>query len=489
MPRLSRSVIGLSLVAAALFVVTGPARAGVGSPVREDAEVGLRLRLTPDWRPIPSVRYEWQFKRGTASLGVSFDYGGPESNAQGLDAANEYAQRRLPSLLMNRRAVGSGTRTVTVGGQPALLVSYKEARLKPREQGQFVFLPRPRGMAIFTLTTPVNEFKTASVLFRQALEQSEVFEPQGLDASKLTLAARGQRRLPRGVPMPEHWTARRDGDEQTYSGRLGACTILVDDNANFLASDAELVVRAAVERTRGQATTTEASGPLTIDGWPAFFSRFHYSEGKAQTVAAIVTVVENGRLVRLDFSSPLRQADFLTTLMQRVLADWRFEKPGPAIDGSGALRWARHEQQDMDLAYDVPADWRDEKAGHVGQVLQSGIGSMVIGRESHRPETGPSTPEALIDVVLESLGKSAGGRAKVVAKELRDVDGFPRGNLVVFTLSVPDSGIVKGWLYLTPRENDTLVVCLMGHEAFFPALRPVMQRMLQGLRPMPKSAS
>jgi hypothetical protein len=212
MPRLSRSVIGLPLILAALFVVAFPAHAGVGTPVREDAEVGLRLCLTPDWRPIPSVRYEWQFKRGAISLGVSFDYGGAESSAEGLEAANEYAQRRLPSLLMNRRAVGSGTRAVTVGGQPALLVSYKDARVKPREQGQFVFLPRPRGMAIFTLATPVTEFKTASALFRQALEQSEVYEPQGLDASKLTLSARGQRRLPRGVPMPEHWSARRDGD-------------------------------------------------------------------------------------------------------------------------------------------------------------------------------------------------------------------------------------------------------------------------------------
>jgi hypothetical protein len=489
MPRLSRSIIGLPAALAALFVVSHSAQAGVGSPVREDAEVGLRLRLTPDWRPIPSVRYEWQFKRGPMSLGVSFDYGGPDSQAEGLAAANEYAQRRLPSLLMNRRAVGSGTRTVTVGGQPALLVSYKEARLKPREQGQFVFLPRPRGMAIFTLTTTVKEFATGSVLFRQALEQSEVFEPKGLDASKLTLASRGQLRLPRGIPMPEHWIAHRDGEEQSFTGRLGACTILVDDASGFLASDAELVVRAAVERTRGQSTTVEASGSLTVDGWPAYFSRFHYSEGKAQTAAAIVTVVENGRLVRLDFSSPLRQADFMTTLMQRILTGWRFEKPGPAVAGAGTLRWMRHEQQDMDLAYDVPADWREEKAGNVGQVLQSGIGSLVIGRESHRPEAGPSTPEALVDVVLESLGKSAGGRAKVVAKEYRQVEGFPRGNLVVFTLGVPDAGIVKGWLYLAPRENDTLVICLMGHEAFFPALRPVMLRMLEGLRPLPKSAS
>lgn len=489
MPRLSRSLIALSFASATALLFARPACAGAGTPVREDAEVGLRLCLTPEWRPIPSVRYEWQFKRGAISLGVSFDYGGPESPAEGLAAANEYAQRRLPSLLMNRRAVESGTRTVTVGGQPALLVSYKEARLKPREQGQFVFLPRPRGMVIFTLTTPVAEFKTASVLFRQALEQSEVFDPHGLDASKLTLLARGQRRLPRGVPMPERWAARRDGDEQTYSGRLGACTILVDDSPGFLASDAELVVRAAVERTRGQSTTTEASGPMTIDGWPAYFTRFHYSEGKAQTVAAIVTVVENGRLVRLDFSSPLRQADFLTTLMRRILTDWRFEKPGPALAGAGSLRWMRHEQQDMDLAYDVPADWREEKAGHVGQVLQSGIGSMVIGRESHRPEVGPSTPEALVETVLASLGKSAGGRAKVVAKDYRTVQGFPRGDLVVFTLGVPDSGIIKGWLYLVPRENDTLVICLMGHEAFFPALRPVMQRMLEGLRPMPRTAS
>src|SRR5689334_17108962 len=104
MPRLSRSVLTLPLVIAALFVVTRPAHAGVGTPVREDPEVGLRLCLTPDWRPIPSVRYEWQFKRGAISMGVSFDYGGPESNLEGLEAANDYAQRRLPSLLMNRRA-------------------------------------------------------------------------------------------------------------------------------------------------------------------------------------------------------------------------------------------------------------------------------------------------------------------------------------------------------------------------------------------------
>src|SRR5689334_18589884 len=84
MPRLSRTVIALPLVFAALFVVGRPARAGVGVPIREDAEVGLRLCLTPDWRPIPSVRYEWQFKRGAISLGVSFDYGGPESNLEGL---------------------------------------------------------------------------------------------------------------------------------------------------------------------------------------------------------------------------------------------------------------------------------------------------------------------------------------------------------------------------------------------------------------------
>jgi hypothetical protein len=458
----------------------------------EDREAGIRIEAPAGWRFATVDDGDWKFTQRSFVLNVLFDFAveGEQANS-GLEAARAYARdnQDLFLLLQEAKAVASGT--LSIGGESAVATTY-QGRGRSKAKGILAFLARPGCVVIFHLESTLAGFPIHNQLFRTALAAVQLFDPELPDAARTEIKVREMADIGLKVPVPAAWKHRQeDLEEHYYEGRQGELAVVAESSQRYVPSDAQLVVRTVLEQLRELKPKIQSEGSLVVHGWPAYVARYHFEEEGVGGYGEALTVICGEKLCRMDLHGLRKNAPYLQALAERIRAEWRFEKEGPGEAGRpGELKYAPQEVAGAGVAFEMPADWRAPDSAREGArpgagrvaIYSGGLARIVVATAPLGGLGGVPTPEAGLRVMLEAMGAAAGGKAKVVARQPRPVPGLHSCELVVFTVTIPDEGVGKGWILLARRNDEMLVISLAAQEAFYPALRPTMEHLLKTLR-------
>ncbi|HTE18532.1 MAG TPA: hypothetical protein VK689_09150, partial [Armatimonadota bacterium] len=363
----------------ALACLCAAPAAAQGARVYEDREAGIRLAAPPGARFTRLTDGDWRFTRGSFSFNVYFDFE-VDPNKSGPEPAKAYVRANQGTFLslLGARPVAYGT--VPVAGGSAVSLAYQARHGRARAKGTYVFLATPGCMVTFAFQTTPRSYAVHQRLFSDALRSVQTFPSQPPDATLVPLKIRQLPDVNVRLPVTADWTYRQEtATTHLFEGRQGSINVLQEALRRYVPSDAQIVVRTALEKSRPLRPKVEWEGALRVHGWPAYMARCRYGSGTTAFYVELLVVIQGEKLCRMEVLGPERYAPYLQKLTERIRGEWKLGSAGPAEAGPpGELKYAMEEVREAGLALELPEDWRPMDAFEGLSAFGGGLGSLVV---------------------------------------------------------------------------------------------------------------